>query len=399
MKISMITPIYATTTTAENGTPVVHYFTKEWVKMGHEVTVYHIASRFPRLYYWLSKHFHHQLDTRLGIRVPLIRPADDDYEADGVTIHRRCYNKIIPHALYTKNQIKRIMRIIEKDCVDNGVPDWFIGHWDNPQLVLLTELKKRFDKPTCLVLHGNEYDFEQKYGAEGLKMLQKLDVIGFRSVVGQNNFIKKYGQPFRSFVASSGVSANFLKAGIEAKKEINQTIHNFVYVGTLIGRKHPVAVLTALTQAFPDGDFSLIYIGDGAEREIIEEEFIRKGSIGNVQFTGRISRDEIIDYLEKSDVFVMVSEHETFGLVYLEAMAFGLIAIGSKNEGIDGVIKDGVNGFLCEAGNVNDLTNTISRIKKMSREQLKDISLKAKQTAEEYSDTGVAEKYLNALIH
>ena len=49
--------------------------------------------------------------------------------------------------------------------------------------------------------------------------------------------------------------------------------------------------------------------------------------------------------MEESDVFAMVSSPETFGLVYIEAMAKGCVTIGSKGEGIDGVIVNNENGF------------------------------------------------------
>ena len=55
MKLFVLTPIYATTTTSQGATPVVHYFTREWVKMGHEVTVFHLGHKFPRLFYSISK--------------------------------------------------------------------------------------------------------------------------------------------------------------------------------------------------------------------------------------------------------------------------------------------------------------------------------------------------------
>ena len=111
----------------------------------------------------------------------------------------------------------------------------------------------------------------------------------------------------------------------------------------------------------------------------------------------RIPREDIIRYLRESDVFVMISKAEIFGLVYLEAMALGVIPIGSKNEGIDGIIRDGENGFLCEAGNVEELIGLLDKIKNMESEQLSEISKEAKATAQRYSDKGVAEKYIKAL--
>ncbi len=397
MKIIVLTPIYATTTAATNGTPVVHYFVKEWVKMGHKVTVFHLQAKYPKFFYWFSKRFNNMMDTRLGIRVPLDYPTDEDYEAEGVTVHRRCLEKVIPHSRYKKSKLDYAVNLIKKDCERNGIPDYFVGHWDNPELELLCALKKIFGNPICLVLHGTEYNFEEKYGEEGMKMLSQLDVIGFRSMAGRANFINKYGMPKKSFVASSGVAANFLAAGAITKRVFKRPFQSFIYVGALISRKFPASIIPALTKAYPDGHFTMTYIGDGAEKANIEEEHSKCGNVGKLHFTGLIPRDEIIDYLKQSDVFIMISKNETFGLVYLEAMAFGMIVIGSRNEGIDGVIRDGENGFLCESGNTEELAELLKRINGMPEEMLYQISKRAQETASEYSDYRVAERYIDAL--
>lgn len=95
----------------------------------------------------------------------------------------------------------------------------------------------------------------------------------------------------------------------------------------------------------------------------------------------------------------MISKAEIFGLVYLEAMAKGCIVIASRNEGIDGIIKDGVNGFLCKAGNVDELSSIISKIKSMSQDELCAISKSAVETAREMTDYKVAERYINSVIN
>ena len=397
MKIFVLTPIYATTTTMQGATPVVHYFAREWVKMGHVVTVFQFVAKYPGPMYWVGKHFQHQLNTRLGMLVPVEKPKDEDYEAEGVVVHKRCLKKLQPHSLYNKARLQEAFDFVSGEIEKSGVPDWFVGHWDNPQLELLDMLKKRFHKPTCLVFHSNDFNIDAKYGEEGRRMLMNLDVIGFRSMIGQRNFEAKYGNPKHSFMASSGVSETFLLAGNQVQKTVKQPIHNFVYVGSLIERKYPSLIVRALSEVYPDGDFSMTFIGDGAEKSVIEEEYLKAGSRGELHFAGRIPREEIIQYLRQADVFVMISKAEIFGLVYLEAMALGVIPIGSKNEGIDGIIVDGENGFLCEAGNKDELAEVLKRIKGLPSEELDAISKKAMETARDYSDEGVARKYINSL--
>ena len=112
---------------------------------------------------------------------------------------------------------------------------------------------------------------------------------------------------------------------------------------------------------------------------------------------GRISRDEVVKQMDSHTIFVMISRAETFGLVYLEAMARGCITIASRDEGFDGIIHDGVNGFLCKAGDVDELSNLLSRIKSMPQAELQAICDNAIKTAHVLTDEKVANNYLNHL--
>ena len=397
MRIFVLTPIYATTTQGSGATPVVHYFAKEWIKLGHEVRVLNLCARYPKFFYWFGKHFQHKLNSRLGMLVPTEYPKNKNYSADGVEIHQLCLSKFKPHSLYSKRELQYAIEEIKKECQQTYIPDIFIGHWDNPQLEILIALKEIFHKPICLVFHDNIFHLEKKYGKNLKAMLEKLDFVGFRNQASLKDYENKYGKPHHSFIACSGVARSFLKAGETYSPNFECGITNFIFVGSLIARKYPKANLQALLNNYPDKNFSITYIGDGDEKNSIIDEANKNNAQSCINLTGRINRERVIEYLEKAQVFVMISKREIFGLVYLEAMALGLIPIASKGEGIDGIIKDGVNGFLCEAGNVDELSHIIQKLRKMSKEQLQEISLKAKETARLFSDSKVAENYLKNL--
>lgn len=396
MNIFLITPIFATTTNNTGVTPVIHYFAKEWVKQGHLVHVFVLNARYPFLYYWISRTFYHKLNTRLGMSIPKDCPHVEDYIADGVIVHRRLLRKIIPHSKYKSSEITKAVKTISLGCEKYGIPDIFIGHWHNPQLEVLCELKMRYNVRIALVLHENKFAMEKVYGNKLMSMLNEVDVIGFRNQVSQKNYLLHYGKPKSSFIAYSGVSSFFLEKGKCNCPSFEDGVKDYVFVGSLIARKCPVEVVRALDSTYIDMPFSLTYIGDGEERKYVEK-YKRKNCKGKILFPGRIDRNQIIGFLDKSQVFVMISKDEVFGLVYLEAMAFGLITIGSRNEGIDGIIKDGENGFLCEAGNEKELRMIIMKIRNMSRVELELMSAKAKQTAHEYSDSNVARRYINSI--
>lgn len=76
----------------------------------------------------------------------------------------------------------------------------------------------------------------------------------------------------------------------------------------------------------------------------------------------RLTREQTLEEFRKAEVFVMISSPETLGLVYLEAMSQGCVAIGSRNEGIDGILVDGKNGYLVESGNAEELRARLDAI-------------------------------------
>ncbi|MBR0176953.1 MAG: glycosyltransferase [Bacteroidales bacterium] len=397
MNIFLLSSVYPSQYTPQGTTPVVHYFTKEWVSEGHKVHVFHTESCFPKAFYFFGRPFKKILDSKLGHLVPSQAPKEYDDAKDGVSITHISLKKIKPHGRFSKKQIQRAFRIISSYIEKEGVPDCFVGHWDNPQLELLHALKEKYHRRTCLVYHSNQFSqLYNCYGKDTDSLVKDIDLVGFRNITAQANYEERFGKPKHSFIAASGVSRPFIEAGRNDEKTINE-VKSFVYVGGLINRKYPSTVITALSQVYQKDPFEIIYIGEGDDKKQIQQRFDELGCNGKLTFTGRIPREDVVQYLKQSDVFVMISKGEIFGLVYLEAMALGCITIAARHEGIDGIIEDVVNGFLCEAGNSDELASIISKIRNTSPDELKTISHKAKETAQAYSDVNVAKNYIDEL--
>ncbi|WP_100372728.1 N-acetyl-alpha-D-glucosaminyl L-malate synthase BshA [Bacillus sp. FJAT-45037] len=94
----------------------------------------------------------------------------------------------------------------------------------------------------------------------------------------------------------------------------------------------------------------LLLIGNGPELAVARE-LVRELTLEDqVLFLG--NQKHIAELLSMSDVKLLLSEKESFGLVALEAMACGVPVIGTKTGGIPEVITDGENGYLCDVGDV-----------------------------------------------
>ena len=101
--------------------------------------------------------------------------------------------------------------------------------------------------------------------------------------------------------------------------------------------------------------------------------------------------------MRESDVFVLPSVGETFGMVYLEAMSQGCITVCTKGDGIDGIIKNGENGFLTEP-TIKSVKETLLNIKNLTTDELKTLYSNSFNTICQYVSTKCAYDYLQQIF-
>ncbi len=116
----------------------------------------------------------------------------------------------------------------------------------------------------------------------------------------------------------------------------------------------------------------LLLIGDGPDRSQAEWLAVQKGIHEHVLFLGK--QDQIREKLAISDVMLMPSELESFGLAALEGMACEVVPIVTRTGGVPEVIEHGVTGFMADVGDVEtmaryaiDLLNNESALRAMAK--------------------------------
>lgn len=396
MNILLVTPFYYSKDIGIDATPVVNYFAKEWAASGHCVLVVHTPSVFPSLMRYAAKPFKKRIEARLNCTLSLDKVKERLYDEYGATILRHPLNKLIPHSRYTNKQIKNLHNHIVTYCQEHHFsPDVIIGHWVTPSIDIVMSLKHHFKVKAAIVLHNEGAEIKKLYKNNYSEILKEIDVWGFRSEAKKKNFEENYGKLPDSFICYSGIPSSFVGDAHYRKYEFN---NKYIFVGVLRERKYPATIIDSLEKVYGDGDYSITYIGEGAEEITIKAKIDEYGIKGEkVKLLGKVAREEVHNQLARADVFVMISRAEAFGLVYLEAMSTGCIPIASRNEGFDGIIVDGINGFLCKAGDPDELSNIIKRICNMSNEELQNISNAAIDTAKRMTDKKVAEAYIEAV--
>lgn len=400
MKILLLTSIYPAEDLPKTYTPVVHYFTREWAKTGNEVKVVHSQTAFPKIFYSFARMVGtEKISSIFGTSVPKNSPRDKKYKLEGVDVARFCMRKAIPHSNFSKKQIdKQVLNITDYCAAEKFEPDLIVGHWANPQLELVSKLKKHFPHAkTALTLHESPHIVKKLHPKDWKDLIESIDKIGGRNIIQEKKIRSSLNlDDKKTYVCVSGIPNSFIQT--QEEHIFTDSMQNYIFVGTFFKRKYPEKIIEA---ALINNDFKnlkISYIGAGDQeskiRELVKENNLRR----NVEIIGRIPRDKIKKYLKSSDCFIMISKNEIFGLVYLEAMAQGCIAIASKNEGFDGIIKDGENGFLCEAGNEKELSNILTKIKSLPRTEIMRISKNAQKTAISMSDSNCAKMYLEELL-
>lgn len=401
MNILLLSSIYPIPSSDSHGTKVCHFFAQEWLKMGHNVRVVHYQAVYPKPFYWAAKMMRSFLAAKTGAVIYTIRDKEVlRYKMDNVPILKIPLYKPLPHGKFSGKGLDNSIECILQDNKSNEfVPDLIVGHFINPQLEVLSVLKKHYPaSKTSLIYHlpAEIKMAKDVYGKKLAGMLSTIDVFGFRNEYIRKLFQAEMGSKLKSFICYSGVPENYLTN--ENKHNFEGDLKDFVYVGELIERKYPLQVLEALMKTYYSGDFNLCYVGDGQLKSSLTQKISHYKLQNKVSLLGRIPRDEIKTQYDKSQCMIMISKGEAYGLVYLEAMARGCITIASRNEGFDGVIIDGYNGFLCEAGNSSELALVIDKINKLNPEDRLKISNNAIDTARSLTDHLAAKRYLDDIL-
>ncbi|AXJ01668.1 Glycosyltransferase involved in cell wall bisynthesis [Cyclonatronum proteinivorum] len=167
-----------------------------------------------------------------------------------------------------------------------------------------------------------------------------------------------------------------------------------------IGRLSPEKGQIYLVEAFSKvnyHDWKLIFVGDGPARNQLEKRVEELGLTSSIIFEG--FKENVDEYMQASEIFVLPSLHEGFPNALLEAMANGLACISfSSNYGSCELIDHGVNGYLVETMNVDELAKQIENLINDSNTRTK-FQKNATEVLDKYSLDKIGKAYLHFILN
>jgi len=158
----------------------------------------------------------------------------------------------------------------------------------------------------------------------------------------------------------------YIHNGIETPSQIHRAIAkkdklDILFVGRLVATKDPYTLIEAIKQ-LKDIPLRLLIIGAGNEEDEVRRFIQKNGLADRIFLDGERDHDYVIDRMARSDIFVLTTNREGFGLSVLEAMSLGLPVIGTRIGGLPELIEDNANGYLVAPKNVEDLAGKLRKL-------------------------------------
>jgi len=141
------------------------------------------------------------------------------------------------------------------------------------------------------------------------------------------------------------------------------------------GYDHVIIAMHELIAKHPDLKFVIGGSSDAAEKKYIEELILNYGMSNHIILTGFILEDELPAHFLMSDLYIMPSNEEGFGLVFIEAIHYGLPVIAGNADGSVDALDQGNLGTLVEPGNIQHIQQGILKAIEQKGKNIPDRSI------------------------
>lgn len=229
----------------------------------------------------------------------------------------------------------------------------------------------------------------------GVNILRNAEKVIFISVPYKKYTIDKFIPEIykkeiedKSIVIPNGIDEFWLNNKFDRRIKPQSNKINLIYVGKIDANKNIETTTKACELSMKQGhDVNYKIIGNIIDKKY--NDFINKYLF--IEYIPHCRKEDLIDYYRNSDIFVMPSKHETFGLVYAEAMSQGLPIIYTRGQGFDEQFDEGQVGYSVQYDSAEEIADRIKDI----LNEYEDISSNCIEKVDKFDWDKIAKEYIN----
>ena len=307
-------------------------------RLGHQVTILSVDTRFR--FYW----------RKLGLQCD---------------IHNNIatYNIfLLPYALlfFLPKRIKDLfyawqLELLYKRAVQQyGKPDAIYSHYLSNTIKAIP-LKKKYHIPIVAMEHWSQMAYPKIPNntiSTAKYVYSSIDQLITVSSALKNNIFQQIGCDSIVIPNMVGKEFHYLPSNLKKKESIQ-----LITTGRLIPEKHFDMLIQAIAN-ISTPKLQLYIIGNGSEKQKLQKLVEKLQVKDQIQLLGHKSKQEIVTLLQQSDIFVLPSQSETFGVAYIEALACGLPIIATDCGGPRDIVTQ-KNGLLIPVNDQQALEQAI----------------------------------------
>lgn len=268
----------------------------------------------------------------------------------------------VPH-IDRARETRAALKLFKQYVARNGMPDVIHAHCVNSAGIIAYTIHKMTGIPYVITEHSTTYARKLIRSWQRPLMQKAAEHASARLAVSRDFAVllqKEYQGLDWEYVP------NILSPQFEAPVDLANKPANdhftFCSVAHLQHKKGYDILLPAFADALKQYPDLKLKIGGGGYEEFKLHKLAEElGIQNNVLFLGRLKNNEVLDLMYQSDAFVLASRHETFGVVFIEALSQGLPVIATRCGGPESIVND-ANGLMVDAENQAQLTSALIQL-------------------------------------
>jgi glycosyltransferase involved in cell wall biosynthesis len=325
-------------------------------------------------YYSTSKFYKNLYENQIksGLDIDVFVPVPSAFENNNfdygeyskISKNHNKYDRYIFHLKHNKiyNDVQKKYNIKEYSIIH--------AHSLFSNGYIAMRLKKQYGIPYVVAVRNTDVNLFFKKMIHlrklGINIMKEADKVIFLSVSYMDQTIEKYVPKHlqkaiykKVSIIPNGIDNFWFKNIATTKKTPEIPNLRLLQIGDINKNKNIETTVKAVDTLISNGyNVKLSIVGKVKDQKI----YNKIKDLDYVDYLGYKSKEELINIYRENDIFILPSIHETFGLVYPEAMSQGLPVIYTRGQGFDGQFEDGEVGFAINCFNSNEIAERIINI-------------------------------------